>query len=92
MTDMKTHGVNTCFKLMLDVTSVSEYVLYNVDIRVHLELQPDKWLILTDNEYTNFKYNIKSTHLWVDQVLPYPEGLIDIDSHGAEQLSYYVYF
>lgn len=70
MTDMKASGVNTCFKLMLDDTSVTEYVLDDVDIRVRLKLQPDKWVVLIDKKQANFNNNIKSARLWIDRVVP----------------------
>ncbi|XP_069178463.1 uncharacterized protein [Procambarus clarkii] len=79
MTEMKTMGVHTCFKLLADVTTISEYVLDNVDVRIRLELNPDKWIIHSERDNANFKYHIKMARLWIDRIMPYPAGLTAIN-------------
>lgn len=57
MSDMKTMEEHTGFKLLSDVTTISEYVLDNVKVCICLEMNPDKWIIQSEKDNANFKYH-----------------------------------
>lgn len=75
-----TNEVNTCFPLMLDVSSFHEYILDSVECRLRLELHSPAWAIMTPLSGKTYKYNINSIKLWIDKVIPYTNALIALNS------------
>lgn len=80
---LKTEGVNCCFKLLLDITTLSEYLLDGIDIRLRLELNSDPWVI--NSIESGYKFNIKLARMWIDRITPFASGLEAINRALAEQ-------
>ena len=71
MTDIKTNGIQTCFSLMLDLSSLDMYLLDGVDVRIRLEVANTDWLINSvDADRNGYKFKINTAKLWVDRVFP----------------------
>ena len=75
MSDIKSHGIDMCFPLLLDISSLDMYLLDGVDIRVRLELANKGWIIKTNSGGPAITPYIRRARLWMDKVTPHYNAL-----------------
>ena len=75
MANVKDHGIDMCFPLLLDISSLDMYLLDGVDVRIRLEMANNAWIIKTDTGGSNIKPYIRKAKLWIDRVTPHYNAL-----------------
>ena len=63
-------GLDICFPLMLDITTLDMYLLDNVDLRIRLELADHSWYMAYCGQF-HIDAQIQKAVLWVDRVIPH---------------------
>ena len=75
MADLKSNGVDLCFPLLCDVSSLDMYLLDSVDVRIRLELANNNWLIKSNGDVSGVSLKVNKAKLWVDRVTPHYNAL-----------------
>ena len=75
MADIKSHGIDMCFPLLLDISTLDMYLLDGVDVRIRLELANRGWIIKTDSGGGNITPYVRKAKLWIDKVTPHYNAL-----------------
>ena len=79
-TDLKSRGLSMCFPLALDISTLDQYVLDNIDVRVRLELSPHAWLLNTSaTDGSKYRIHMDYAKLWVTRVFPYPSAYLALN-------------
>ena len=68
---LKTNGIDVCFPLLLDSSSLEMYLLDNVDLRIRLEMANNAWILNSDGNVSDVSLNITKAKLWLDRVIPH---------------------
>ena len=68
--NLKSNGIDVCFPLLLDSTSLEMYLLDRVDLRIRLEMANNAWLLKSDGDVSDVSINITRAKLWLDRVIP----------------------
>ena len=79
LTQLKGEGVDVCFPLLFDSTSLDMYLLDGVDVRIRLEMANNNWILNTDTELTNVSLNVFKAKLWIDRVLPHYNAMMALN-------------
>ena len=72
----KQNGLHLIGSLFLDITSLDQYLLDNVGVKVKLEMNPNSWIINSDVDQSNIKINLHNVNLLVDRVTPRTNALL----------------
>ena len=78
MRNIKSNGIDICFPLLLDITSLDMYLIDGVDIRIRLELANSNWLIKS-NIANNISLSIRKAKLWLDRVTPHYNAMMALN-------------
>ena len=78
MTHIKEHGIDMCFPLLLDITSLDMYLVDGVDIRIRLELANSNWIIKSNID-NNISLTVRKAKLWVDRVTPHYNAMLALN-------------
>ena len=89
MAHIKSHGIDMCFPLLLDISTLDMYLLDGVDVRIRLELANRSWIIKTDTGGSNINSYMRKVKLWVDRVTPHYNALTALnESLNMKPLEY----
>ena len=86
LSDLKSKGIETCFPLLLDISSLDMYLLDNVNIRVRLELANNSWIIggpsdgEDEQKADGVRISVNKAVLWVDRVIPHFNAMSALNS------------
>ncbi|XP_069177093.1 uncharacterized protein [Procambarus clarkii] len=81
MGDLKSKGLSMCFPLLLDISSLDQYILDNIDMRLRLELSPHAWVLNTSvDDGSKYRLHMDYAKLWVTRVFPYPSAYLALNS------------
>ncbi|XP_068235467.1 uncharacterized protein [Palaemon carinicauda] len=72
----KREGLHLIHPLMLDVASVDEYLMDNIDIRIKLELAPNAWFLNSTAQAEEFRFHLEEARLHIDKIIPRPPALL----------------
>ena len=75
MSDLKANGVDLCFPLLTDASTLDMYLLDSVDVRIRLELANNDWLIKSDGDVSTVSLKMNKAKLWIDRVTPHYNAL-----------------
>lgn len=76
--DIKLHGINICFPLLLDLCSLDMYLLDSVDVRIRLEMGDNSWIMNT-NDGAGIKLDVQMAKLWLDRVTPHYNSILALN-------------
>ena len=71
MPDIKAHGINTFFPLLLDLSTIDMYLLDSVSLRIRLELANNNWIMNADKDGALNELTVQKAKLWIDRVTPH---------------------
>ena len=72
---IKAHGVDIYFPLLLDVCSMDMYLLDGMDVKIRLELANQAWFLNTLGDINNISLKVNKAKLWIDRVIPHYNAL-----------------
>ena len=75
MVNIKPHGIDICFPLLIDISTLDMYLLDGVDVRIRLEMANNGWIVKTDAGGSNIKPYIRKVKLWLDRITPHYNAL-----------------
>ena len=78
--NLKTNGLHLNFPLMLDVSSLEQFLLDNIPVRIRLELASNNWAINTHQVTADYKLQIDDAKLWIDRIIPNTNALLSLNS------------
>ena len=79
LTDLRSQGIDICFPLLLDSTSLDMYLLDAVDLRIRLEMANNSWLLNSDQDLSQVNLNVEKAKLWVDRVIPHYNAMMALN-------------
>ena len=68
---LKGEGVDVCFPLLFDISTLDMYLLDGVDLRIRLEIASNSWIFNSNNANPQLSLNIGKVKLWMDRVIPH---------------------
>ena len=80
MTALRGNGMQVCTPLTLDIATIDQYLLDDIDVRIRLELASDPWVILSADNSENMKLRIDGAKLLYTKLFPYPNALHALNS------------
>jgi hypothetical protein len=78
-TILKSDGLHLNFPLLLDIASCDQYLCDDIPIRLRLELAPESWILMSDQDGSAYQLNIDFAKLWVTRLHPYPSALASLN-------------
>ncbi|XP_068233732.1 uncharacterized protein [Palaemon carinicauda] len=72
----KREGLRLIHPLMLNVASVDEHLMDNIDVRIKLELAPNAWFINSTARTEEFRFHLQEARLHIDKIIPRPPALL----------------
>lgn len=70
-----------CFPLALYITTLDQYGLDNIDVRLRLELLAHAWVLNTGvTDGTKYRIHVAYAKLWVTLDVPYPSTYLALNS------------
>ena len=88
---LKSNGIDICFPLLLDSTSLEMYLLDRVDLRIRLEMSNNGWLLNSHGDVSNISLNINRAKLWLDRVIPHYNAMLALNQALAVKPMEYVF-
>ena len=68
---LKSNGVDICFPLITDMSTLDMYLLDGVDLRIRLEMANNNWLLNSAGDVSNVRIKLHKAKLWLDRVIPH---------------------
>ena len=75
MKRVKTHGIQLCTPLLLDISSLDSYLLDGISVRLRMELSSNAWLLNSPSNGDKIRLRIDSAKLLYTRLFPYPNAL-----------------
>ena len=75
MKRVKTHGMQLCTPLLLDISSLDSYLLDGISVRLRMELSSNAWLLNSPSNGDKLRLHIDSAKLLYTRLFPYPNAL-----------------
>ena len=91
MTSLKSSGVDLCFPLLTDISSLDMYLLDGVDVRIRLELANNSWLVKSDGDVSGVNLKVNKAKLWLDRVTPHYNALTALNQSLALKPVEYIF-
>ena len=91
MTDLKSHGIDLCFPLLLDIATLDMYLLDSVDVRIRMELANNRWLMKSDGDVGGVSLKVNKAKLWLDRVTPHYNALTALNQSLALKPVEYIF-
>ena len=88
---IKSHGADICFPLLLDSSTLEMYLLDRVDLRIRLEMANKEWLLNSDGDLAGVFINVSKAKLWVDRVIPHYNAMTALNHALATKPIEYVF-
>ncbi|XP_069937312.1 uncharacterized protein [Cherax quadricarinatus] len=79
----KEQGITLCFPLALDISTLDQYLLDNIDLKIRLELSPQAWTLKTDDDASTYQLHINYAKLWLNRVYPYTSAYMALNKSLA---------
>ena len=76
---IKEDGIDICFPLLFDSSTLDMYLLDSVDLRIRLEMANNNWIINSNVDISNISLNIVKAKLWVDRVIPHYNSMLALN-------------
>ena len=77
--NLKDDGIDICFPLLLDSTTLDMYLLDAVDLRIRLELANNNWIFNSSSDISQVSLNIVKAKLWMDRVIPHYNAMMALN-------------
>ena len=71
LSTLKGSGVDVCFPLLFDSSTLDMYLLDGVDLRIRLEMANNNWIFNSNADISQTVLNINSAKIWLDRVIPH---------------------
>ena len=90
--ELKTHGIDVCFPLLLDISSLEMYLLDGIDIRIRLEMANKSTIInSSNNDISDITFHISKARLWLDRVIPHYNAMLALNQALAIKPIEYIF-
>lgn len=72
---VKARGLTLMAPLFMDIATIDQFLLDNINVRIRLELANKSWILNTPLDGNTYQYRINSARLYLDRVTPYVSAL-----------------
>ena len=64
LAQVKGEGIDVCFPLLFDSTTLDMYLLDSVDLRIRLEMGSNNWILNSPTDISGISLNVITAKLW----------------------------
>ena len=76
---LKREGIDVCFPLLFDSSTLDMYLLDAVDLRIRLEMANNSWIFNSSSDIGQVSLNIVNAKLWLDRVVPHYNAMMALN-------------
>ena len=76
---LKGEGIDICFPLLFDSSTLDMYLLDAVDLRIRLEMANNNWVFNSVDDIGQVSLNVVKAKLWMDRVVPHYNAMMALN-------------
>ena len=88
---LKAKGVEICFPILLDISTLDMFLLDNIDLRLRLELANDSFILHSDGAAEEISISIDNAKLWIDRVTPQSNAMTALNESLQKKSMEYLF-
>ena len=91
LSSLKGSGVDVCFPLLFDSSTLDMYLLDGVDLRIRLEMANNNWIFNSNADISQTVLNINTAKIWLDKVIPHYNAMTALNEALSLKPTEYVF-
>ena len=88
---LKGEGIDICFPLLFDSSTLDMYLLDAVDLRIRLEMANNNWVFNSADDIGQVSLNVVKAKLWMDRVVPHYNAMMALNQALSAKPIEYVF-